>query len=210
MSKLKNFCLKFFFILFIIIIFILISAKSYSQTMFNNISNNFLRLHIIANSDSTEDQMLKYKIRDAVIEYISPYFENVNSKEDALKILNEHIDDIYNLSLDIATSNGYNYPIKVSVGNFYFPTKGYTQITLPEGFYDALKIELGNSTGQNWWCVMFPSLCIIDTTNCEFSETSDEILRNNLGAEEYSIISNQNDYTSIKIKFKLIELFENI
>lgn len=210
MNKLKNFCLKFLFILFIIIIFILISAKSYSQTMFNNISNNFLRLHIIANSDSTEDQMLKYKIRDAVIEYISPYFENVNSKEDALKILNEHIDDIYNLSLDIATSNGYNYPIKVSVGNFYFPTKEYTQITLPEGFYDALKIELGNSTGQNWWCVMFPSLCIIDTTNCEFSETSDEILRNNLGAEEYSIISNQNDCTSIKIKFKLIELFENI
>ena len=210
MIKFKNFSLKFLFILFSIIIFILVSAKSYSKTMFESISNNFLRLHIVANSDSTEDQMLKYQIRDSIIEYIAPFFENVTSKDEALKILNEHLNDIYNISCDIVKSNGLNYPINVSIGNFYFPTKKYSTITLPEGFYDALKIEIGNSDGQNWWCVMFPSLCIIDTNNCKFTDNSDEILRENLGIEEYSIITDSDKSKNFNIKFKLIELFENL
>ena len=204
----KNFC-KFIFIFFLLFIFIFISAISYSKIMFKNISSNFLRLHIIANSDSTEDQILKYKIRDSVINYMQPYFKNVTNKDDALCILNEHLDGIYNVASTTAISNGFSYPINVSIGNFYFPTKEYESIRLPEGYYGALKIELGNATGQNWWCVMFPSLCIIDTNNCQFSNQSNEILENNLSSEEYSIISDY-DKENVKIKFKLIELFENI
>ncbi|MBO5349726.1 MAG: stage II sporulation protein R [Clostridia bacterium] len=210
MNKFKTFLSKLLFIFFIIIIFIFISAKSYSNTMFKNISNSFLRLHIIANSDSTEDQMVKYKIRDAIIEYMSPYFDGVSSKDDALTILNNHINEIYNIALDVASSNGYYYPITVSVGNFYFPTREYDTITLPEGYYDALKIELGESKGQNWWCVMFPSLCILESSDSDFSDDSKKILQENLNSEEYSIISNEKKSVDLKIKFKLIELFENI
>ena len=210
MSKFQNFFLKLLFIFFLIIIFIFISAKSYSQNMFKNISNNFLRLHVVANSDSTEDQILKYKIRDAVIDYMKPYFTNINTKNDALDILNLQKNNIGNLATKIATENGYTYPVNVSIGNFYFPTKEYSEIILPEGYYDALKIELGNAKGQNWWCVMFPSLCIIDSNNLSFSESSEQLLQENLSEEELSIISNTNATPDIKIKFKLIELFENL
>ena len=210
MSKFQNFFLKLLFVFFLIIIFIFISAKSYSQNMFKNISNNFLRLHVVANSDSTEDQILKYKIRDAVIDYMKPYFSNINTKNDALNILNSQKNNISDLATKIATENGYNYPVNVSIGNFYFPTKEYSKIILPEGYYDALKIELGNAKGQNWWCVMFPSLCIIDSNNLSFSESSEQLLQENLSEEELSIISNTNTTPDIKIKFKLIELFENL
>ena len=162
MSKFKNFFLKLSLIFLLITIFIFISARSYSKNMFKNISNNFLRLHVVANSDSTEDQILKYKIRDAVIDYMKPYFSNINTKKDALEILNSQKNNITNLAKKIATDNGYTYPVTVFIGNFYFPTKEYSEIILPEGYYDALKIELGDAKGQNWWCVMFPSLCIID------------------------------------------------
>ena len=94
--------------------------------------------------------------------------------------------------------------------DFYFTTKEYSEIILPEGYYDALKIELGESKGQNWWCVMFPSLCIIDSNNLNFSKSSEQLLQENLSEEELSIISNNNTTPDIKIKFKLIELFENL
>ena len=210
MVNFKNFSLKLFCVLFITTIFIFISAKSYSQTMFNNISSNFLRLHIVANSDSTEDQMLKYEIRDEIIKYISPFFSDIKDKNDAKKILSNHISDFYKICYKVVYTHGYDYSVNISIGNFYFPTKEYNNFTLPEGLYDALKIEIGDAKGQNWWCVMFPSLCIIDNSNLQFTDNSEEILKNNLGSEEYSIITNQNESPNIKIKFKLIEFFENI
>ena len=147
---------------------------------------------------------------DAVIDYMKPYFSNINTKNDALNILNLQKNNINDLATKIATENGYNYPVNVSIGNFYFPTKEYSEIILPEGYYDALKIELGNAKGQNWWCVMFPSLCIIDSNNLSFSESSEQLLQENLSEEELSIISNTSTTPDIKIKFKLIELFENL
>lgn len=98
MSKFKIFFLKLSLIFSLITIFIFISARSYSKNMFKNISNNFLRLHVVANSDSTEDQILKYKIRDAVIDYMKPYFSNINTKKDALEILNSQKNNITNLA----------------------------------------------------------------------------------------------------------------
>lgn len=210
MNKSNRSLLKFFILFLLFITFIFISAKSYSEKMFKNISDNFLRLHVIANSDSTEDQMLKYKIRDAIIEYFNPYLKNANNKDEAISILSEHTAEIYEIASNVQKQNGFNYPINVSINKSYFPTKNYSNIILPEGYYDALKIEIGNADGQNWWCVMFPSLCLIDINNYSFSDSSDNILQNNLSKEEYSIVSADKSSTEIKIKFKLIELFENI
>lgn len=210
MNKTKNFFYKLILIFFLFCIFIFSLAKSYSHTMFNNISDNFVRLHIIANSDSTSDQILKYKIRDKVIEYMTPFFSGITTKNEALEVLKAHTNDIINISYNIANSNGYFYPIHVSVGNYYFSTREYDTITLPEGYYDSLKIEIGDAKGQNWWCVMFPSLCLIDSGNQDFQYKSSELLQENLSTEEYSIISNDAKTIDLKIKFKLIELFENI
>ena len=206
----KSSYFKFFILSILFILFIFFLAKSYSDTMFKNISNNFLRLHIVANSDSTEDQILKYEIRDAILNYISPYIKNANSKHDAIQILNNNMDELYNLSSNILNEHGLNYPVNIKIGNFNFPTKDYSSFILPEGNYDALKIELGNAVGQNWWCVMFPSLCIVDTSNFNIDNSSMDILKNTLDPEEFSIISKDNTSPEIKIKFKLIELFENL
>ena len=205
MSKFKIFFLKLSLIFSLITIFIFISARSYSKNMFKNISNNFLRLHVVANSDSTEDQILKYKIRDAVIDYMKPYFSNINTKKDALEILNSQKNNITNLAKKIATDNGYTYPVTVFIGNFYFPTKEYSEIILPEGYYDALKIELGDAKGQNWWCVMFPSLCFIDISSGIVNDEAKENLEENLDNESYNLISNTSTETTFK--FKLVEFF---
>lgn len=201
---------NFFIILFLFFAFVFCLAKSYADTIFTNISDNFLRLHVIANSDTTEDQMLKYEIRDTILNYISPYLKNANSKQEAIDILNKNINEIYKLSYNVLENHNLDYPLKISVSNSKFPTKDYSNIVLPEGNYDALKVEIGDAKGQNWWCVMFPSICIIDSTNCNFNEESNQLIKENLDTEEFSIITKNNSSSNIKIKFKLIELFENI
>lgn len=206
----KKFFLLSFLLILLFCIFIFALMHAYSKTMFNNISNDFLRLHIVANSDSKEDQMLKYEIRDVVLQYMQPYLNNVSSKESAIQMLNTHMDELCTITNDIAKQKGYDLPIKISISKSYFPAKSYGNITLPEGNYDALKIEIGKSEGQNWWCVMYPSLCVIDSSNLKFDYNSDKLLDKNLNTEEYSLITKSNSSKALKFKFKLIELFENL
>ena len=100
------------------------------------------------------------------------------------------------------------YNVNIKIGNFEFPTKQYGDIALPAGFYDALRVEIGQAEGRNWWCVMFPSLCFVDISSGVVPDYSKEELHNALSEEEYSIISNNSD-NEIKFKFKLIEFFAN-
>ena len=97
--------------------------------------------------------------------------------------------------------------INISIGNFPFPTKSYGDISLPAGYYDALKVEIGEAKGKNWWCVMFPSLCFVDVSNGIVPEESKEELQSTLLDEEYKLISSQD--SEYKFKFKIVELFEN-
>ena len=177
--------------------------------MSKSISNKFLRLHVVANSDSTEDQILKYQIRDAVLEYMEPTLKDAKSKEEALELLNNSKENIEKIAKKIAFDNNFNYDITVSIGNFYFPTKEYSNFILPNGFYDALQIKIGKAAGQNWWCVMFPSLCITEQS-CNFTNSSEEFLQENLSNEEFKVLYNNPENQQLKIKFKLIELFENM
>ena len=209
MYKLKKIFYKFIFTIFLLFLFIFVSAKSYSNAMSKSISNKFLRLHVVANSDSTEDQMLKYQIRDAVLEYMEPTLKDAKSKEEALELLNNSKENIEKIAKKIAFDNNFNYDITVSIGNFYFPTKEYSNFILPNGFYDALQIKIGKASGQNWWCVMFPSLCITEQS-CNFTNSSEEFLQENLSNEEFKVLYNNPENQQLKIKFKLIELFENM
>ena len=109
--------------------------------------------------------------------------------------------------------NGYNYDVNIEIGNFHFPTKSYGDISFPAGNYDALKIEIGDAIGQNWWCVLFPPLCFVNSSTGVVPDDSKNTLKENINSESYEIISegnNSNDNTSdIKIKFKIIEFFNN-
>ena len=198
---------KILFIFLLLTIYILFFTFSYSNAVSQKLSNNIFRLHVIANSNSNEDQDLKYKVRDAIIEYMYSISSNISKKEEAINLVKENIDNFKEIAKKVVYENGFNYDINVEIGNFNFPTKTYGDISLPSGFYDALKIEIGNASGKNWWCVMFPSLCFVDVSNGIVPAESKENLYSNLDTESYNLISS--DEPSYKIKFKLVELFEN-
>ena len=200
--------IKHIFILFTLLLFyVFICAYSYVSAVSNDLSNGVFRLHIIANSDSQEDQDLKYIVRDNLIQYMNNLCSNCSSKEEIIEIANKHKDDFKQIAEDTIKSNGFSYPVSIDIGNFEFPTKTYGDISFPAGYYDALKVKIGESAGQNWWCVMFPPLCFVDTSTGIVPDESKEVLQNNLSDEDYEIISETGN-SSISFKFKLIEFFE--
>lgn len=203
MKKFKKFLI--IFTLFIVYLFFCIF--SYSNAVSKNISDSVFRLHVIANSNSQEDQNLKYAVRDELIKHMNIVCKDISSKEEAIKIAKENKEEFYNIAKKVINDSGFDYDINIEIGNFSFPTKNYGDVSLPAGFYDALKVEIGSSSGQNWWCVMFPSLCFVDVSEGIVPEESKENLENNLSQENYNIITS--DSLDFKLKFKLVELFEN-
>lgn len=189
-------------------LYIFISAISYVSAVSNNLEKNIFRLHVIANSDSNEDQSLKYIVRDELIKYMNTISSNSKNKEDSIKIAKEHLNDFYKIAKQTIIENGYNYDASVEIGNFTFPTKTYGDISIPAGSYDALRVKIGEAKGQNWWCVMFPPLCFVNVSSGIVPKESKQILENELSNEEYNLISNKKS-NEIKFKFKIIELLQN-
>ena len=210
MKKKLNFILILTLLIFLY--FVLLSFN-YSQSISCNLSDSVLRLHIIANSDSSTDQELKLKVRDNIIEYINTLTSSYSDKKDVISMVNNHLDSFKEIALNTIKENGYNYDVNIEIGNFHFPTKSYGDISFPAGNYDALKIEIGDAIGQNWWCVLFPPLCFVNSSTGVVPDDSKNTLKENINSESYEIISegnNSNDNTSaIKIKFKIIEFFNN-
>ena len=207
LNKIKNSKIGIIFILSILIIlYTTICAFSYVQAVSSDISESVFRLHVIANSNSEDDQALKYEVRDNLLKYMNNICKDCTSKEEAINIVSEHQEEFKEIALKTIKNEGYSYDVKIEIGNFEFPTKQYGDISLPAGFYDALKVEIGKAEGRNWWCVMFPSLCFVDISSGIVPEESKEDLQNVLSDEEYAIISD-NSNSGIKLKFKLLELF---
>lgn len=203
----KNSKIKMFIILtFLLFIYTTICAVSYAQNISTDIANSVFRLHVIANSDSQEDQNLKYKVRDNLLSYMNKICKNAQSKSDAIEIAKKHENDFKNIALETIKNEGYSYNVKINIGNFEFPTKHYGDISLPAGYYDALRVEIGEAKGQNWWCVMFPPLCFVDVSSGVVPEDSKEMLENNLSEEEFALVSDKSN-AEIQFKFKLLELF---
>ncbi len=207
--------LKFIFVLVILIfIYIFLLSINYTQAISSNLSDSVFRLHIIANSDSIDDQNLKLKVRDNIIDYMNTLTENATNKDEVISIVTNNLNKFKEIALNTIKDNGYNYDINIEIGNFYFPTKSYGDISFPSGNYDALKIEIGNAIGQNWWCVLFPPLCFVNSTTGIVSEDSKNILKENMDTESYELInegnSNETDTSNIKIKFKIVEFFNNL
>lgn len=195
-------------LLLLLFIYTFICAFSYVSAVSTDIQDSVFRLHVIANSDSAEDQNLKYIVRDKVLEYINSISGNETSKEDVINLAKSNINEIQKIAENTINENGYNYSVKLNIGNFAFPTKTYGDISFPAGFYDALKIEIGEAKGQNWWCVMFPPLCFVDVTSGVVPEESKEVIKENLSEEEYELLSENSD--DINFKFKIVEMFQNI
>lgn len=203
MKKIKSFIL----ISILFIFFFIINATSYANTISEKLSNTFLRLHIIANSDSAKDQELKLKVRDEIIKYMNSLIKENNSKKEIVEICEENFSKFEQIAQKVISENGYNYDVKISIENTIFPTKEYGNISLPAGYYDALKIEIGDAIGQNWWCSLFPPLCFVDISSGVIDSKGEEYLKENLSDEEFSVVTG--DSNQIKFKFKIIEFLNS-
>ena len=176
----KNSKVKMVIILsFLLFLYTTICAISYAQTVSSNISESVFRLHVIANSDSQEDQNLKYIVRDNLLSYMNEICANVNNKAEAIEIAKQNEAEFKQIAIQTIQEQGYSYDVNISIGNFEFPTKQYGDISLPAGYYDALRVEIGEAKGQNWWCVMFPPLCFVDISSGIVPEESKELIQNN-------------------------------
>lgn len=164
------------------------------------ISDKVFRVHILANSDSEADQKLKLRVRDALVNAGEEILKDVDSKEEAERLIEKNIPKLKSIAENVVFQNGYDYPIDLEITNMYFDTRHYGNITMPGGFYDALRVKIGKAEGKNWWCVMFPSLCI-------YSVSKTETLEENLSDGEYKIISSENEY---QYRFKIVEIFTGI
>ena len=208
MKKLSKFK-ELFLILFLLFLYTIISAYSYVNAVSKDIENSVFRLHVIANSDSTEDQNLKYVVRDNILEYVNNISKDIYSKEEMINLLNNNLENIKSIAEKTIYENGYSYTVDVEIGNFDFPTKSYGDMSFPAGFYDALRVKIGNAAGKNWWCVMFPPLCFVDVTSGIVPDESKKTIKDNLSQEEYDLLYNESS-NDLKFKFKIIETLQKI
>lgn len=207
LKLLKNTKFKFIIILtFLLYIYTTICAFSYAKNVSTNIADSVFRLHVIANSNSEEDQNLKYIVRDNLLEYMNSLCKNCTSKSEATYLVEKNKETFYNIALNTIRKEGYSYDVKINIGNFNFPTKNYGNISLPAGYYDALRVEIGTANGENWWCVMFPPLCFVDISSGIISEESEEQLQDSLTEEEFALVSENSNF-KLKFKFKILEFF---
>ncbi len=143
-----------------LIISVILSGFSVFAQDMDNVRSNVLRLHILANSDSEYDQNLKLLVRDAVLKETGDIFENLKSVDEAKNSAEKNLGKIKEVAERVISENGQSYAINAYICNMYFETRVYENFTLPAGYYDAVRIEIGKAEGKNWWCVMFPSLCV--------------------------------------------------
>lgn len=172
--------------------------------------DNLIRFHVIANSDSKDDQKLKIYVRDKVIAEMNEKFQHSSSIDETRKIIKENLDKIEYIAQNEVYKHGKDYDVNVYFDNYNFPTKSYGNFTLPAGEYKAVKIVIGEGKGKNWWCVMFPPLCFIDVTHGLTSKRTEGELKKILTEEEFNMIKNarSEEEIPIKLKFKIVELLE--
>ena len=126
--------------------------------------DSVVRLHVLANSDSEEDQALKLKVRDALLERTAPLLSPCTSREEACAALEAHMDELQQIAEEIIRAEGYDYPVTILLGEEEYPEKNYDSVCFPSGKYTSLRVCIGNAEGQNWWCCLFPPLCLGNST----------------------------------------------
>ncbi|WFD10123.1 stage II sporulation protein R [Tepidibacter hydrothermalis] len=198
-------------IAFFISLFCFMSTISYLGDVYANRDNykeKLIRFHVIANSDSQKDQELKLKVRDKIIEFLSPKLEKSKSIKETKEIITENIENIQKIASDEIKENNKKYTVTANLDYSNFPTKKYSNIVLPAGEYKALKVVIGEGKGKNWWCVMFPPLCFIDINHGITNDKTEKNLKKVLTKDEYKMILVDNK--DVKLKFKIVEVLEKI
>ena len=170
------------------------------------IYDNVIRLHVIANSDSEEDQALKLSVRDSILERVGQICADAEDYDSALATISrqENLDELCAIAQRTVDEAGYDYKVSISVGREDYPRKNYDSFCFPSGEYTSLKVEIGESDGQNWWCVLFPQLCLAPATK---TEAQDKFIEAGFTPEQYKIVT-ESDSPRYEVKFKILEIIE--
>jgi len=171
-----------------------------------DIYDTVVRLHVLANSDTEEDQALKLQVRDGVLEAAAPLVEGCTTQAEAIEVLTAHLSELEAAALSVVQSEGYDYPVTVLLGEEDYPTRTYESCAFPAGTYVSLRVLIGEGEGQNWWCCLFPPLCLSAAT--AKSDNEDAFIQVGLTKDQYGIIT-ETGKTKYKVRFKILEVLED-
>ncbi|AYO32005.1 stage II sporulation protein R [Biomaibacter acetigenes] len=180
---------------------------SFGKVTAEELSSKLIRLHIIANSDSPEDQALKLRVRDDIINALDKQFEGIDDIDISREFIKSHLKDIEEIALRQIKQSGKDYTVKAFFGRFPFPVKNYGYVTLPAGEYEALRVVIGKGEGANWWCVLFPPLCFVDITHGLTREEARERMGEVLTPREMAAIETASspEEVPVEVRFKILE-----
>ncbi|MGN0544531.1 MAG: stage II sporulation protein R [Acutalibacteraceae bacterium] len=199
-SKLRKF-LKIQSLLLAAVIFAGVLSVAVFAYNCSRVRNDVLRMHVIANSDSDEDQSLKLKVRDAVLERGAELFDGTVTAQDAKERIEPKKEELAEAAREVIEEEGYDYPVSVDVVNEYFATRCYGDLTMPAGRYTAVKVVIGEGAGHNWWCVMFPPLCL------PAAQGRESDIDAFLDEDELKVVQSSNKYEP---RFKIVEIIERL
>lgn len=172
------------------------------------IARQIIRLHVVANSDTTEDQELKMKVKETVVTYLRGEMQDAVSVDEARQAIVEHLPEIEEIAAEKIQDEGYAYAVEATLGESYFPVKEYGDLTFPAGDYEALQVRIGGSNGHNWWCVMYPALCFVDSTYQVVPDSSKEQLKSSLTSEEYGALLDGGE--DVSYSWKIVEWIRDL
>lgn len=200
MNKKKDFMLKNISVAIALALSVCVYAVEDFQSGCENVRDSVLRLHVIANSDSDADQQLKLRVRDAIIETGALIFNECDSKEEAAEIAKEQSAYLTETAERVIRESGREYGVSVEIGKEIYPVRTYENATLPAGEYLSLRVVIGEGAGRNWWCVVFPPMCVSAATEEQSLETV-------LNGEGMMVVNSDPKY---EVRFKLVEWWERI
>lgn len=167
-----------------------------TSTLQQQIATQVLRFHIRANSDTVADQQKKLRIKQSLLEWLTPILSENTSKSETIQCIRKNLPDIRKEATRMATPE----PVTVTLQKEWFPEKTYGTCTFPEGIYDALRVDIGQAKGHNWWCVLYPSLCFADALEPSMTEEGEEKLQQVLDEDAYDLLLHPQ---KLKIRFRL-------
>ena len=183
----KRICVLAGILLSLVVTGLVVNAKQ--SEMQKELAEEVFRFHVLANSDSDEDQALKMKVKEAIIEYMKQELGHSDSVNTTKQWAKENLVRIQGVARQVIDEEGYDYDVEAQVTICEFPDKTYGDITFPAGQYEALRVEIGAADGQNWWCVLFPNLCFMDAVHAVVPEEGKQELKEVLEEDTYEMIT---------------------
>ena len=174
------------------------------------IYDTVVRLHVLANSDSEQDQALKLRVRDRILSVSAPLLEGCKTQKEAEEALRAGMPALEDAAREVIRENGYDYPVRILLNWEDYPARTYETCAFPAGRYLSLRVCIGEAEGKNWWCVLFPPLCLSAAGKTSKKDREDEFVEVGLTPDQYRVITESGTDTRYKVRFRFLELFESI